>query len=104
MYNYHSVTRSVSLVESLSCCNTVINYIRLILFLESQTSRDLVIFRSSHTSVDVSELNMLRNSVAYLTRFVRRENEVNSIARVVYQCFQTFNHIDSYLTNLIIKS
>ena len=104
MYNYHSVTRSVSLVESLSRCNTVINYIRLILFLESQTSRDLVIFRSSHTSVDVSELNMLRNSVAYLTRFVRRENEVNSIARVVHQCFQTFNHIDSYLTNLIIKS
>ena len=104
MCNHHSVTRSVSLVELLSRCDTVVNYIHLILFLESWTSCDLVIFWSSHTSVDVSELNMLRDSVAYLTRFVRRENEVNSIARVVHWCFQTFDHIDSYFTNLIVKS
>ena len=104
MYNYHSVTRSVSLVESLSRCNTVVNYIHLILFFKSWTLCDLIIFRSSHTFVDVSELNILKDSVAYLTRFMRRENKVNSIAQVVHQCFQMFNHIDLYLTNLIIKS
>ncbi len=103
MYNHHSVTRSVLLVELLSRCDTVVHYIHLILFLESWTSRDLIIFRSSHTSVDVNELNLLRNSVAYLMHFMRRENEVNFIARVVHWCFQTFNHIDSYFTNLIIK-
>ncbi len=104
MYNHHSVTRSVSLVELLFRCDTVVNYIRLILFFKSQTSYDLIIFQSSHTFVDVNELNMLRSSVAYLTRFMRRENKVNFIARVVHWCFQTFNYIDSYLMNLIIKS
>jgi len=84
MYNHHSVTRSVSLVELLFRCDTVVNYIRLILFFKSQTSYDLIIFQSSHTFVDVNELNMLRSSVAYLTRFMRRENEVNFIARVVH--------------------
>jgi len=94
----------VLLVELLSRCDTIVNYIHLILFLESWTSCDLVIFQSSHTSVNVNELNMLRNSVTYLMHFMRRENEVNSIAQVVHQCFQMFNHINLYLTNLIVKS
>ena len=104
MCNHHSVTRSVLLVELFSRCDTVVNYIHLILFFESWTSCYLIIFQSSHTSVDVSELNLLKDSVTYLTCFVRRENEVNFIVQVVHQCFQMFNHINSYFTNLIIKS
>ncbi len=94
----------MSLVESLSRCNTVVNYIHLILFFKSWILHDLIIFWSNYTFIDVNELNLLRSSVAYLTHFVKHENEVNSIAQVVHQCFQMFNHINSYLMNLIVKS
>ncbi len=104
MYNHHSVTRSVSLVKLLSHCNTIVNYIHLILFLKSWTSCDLVIFRSSYTFIDVNELNLLKSSVAYLMHFMKHENEVNFIMQVVHWCFQMFNHIDSYFMNLIVKS
>ncbi len=104
MYNHHSVIRFMLLVESFSCCNIVVNYIYLILFFKFWTSCDLVIFWSNHTFIDVNELNMLRNSIAYLMHFMKCKNEVNFIAQVVHWCFQMFNHIDSYFVNLIIKS